>query len=54
MNASVVLTNVALLFVVATFWDDMKHGGRLQSKRRTWLLMAGIFAISGILTALLR
>jgi hypothetical protein len=54
MNASIVLTNVALLLVVVSFWDDMKRGERLDPKHRTWLLTAGIFAISGILTALLR
>jgi hypothetical protein len=54
MNTGVVLTNVALLLIVAAFWDDMKRGGRLEPRRRTWLLTASIFAITGIVTALLR
>jgi hypothetical protein len=53
MNASVVLTNVAVLLIAAALWDDMKRGGRLEPRRRTWLLTAGIFGISGILMALL-
>jgi hypothetical protein len=26
-------------------WDDMRRGGRLTPARKTWLLVAAIFAI---------
>jgi hypothetical protein len=52
MNASILLTNVALLLIALALLDDMKRSGRLEPRLRTTLLLAGIFAIAGILTAL--
>ncbi len=54
MGATVILTDVALLLLVLALWDDMRAGGRLEPRRRTWLLTAGIFALAGIVTTLLR
>jgi hypothetical protein len=54
MTGSLVLTNVALLLVVATLWVEMKGTGRLLPMYRTWLSVAGIFALGGIVTTLLR
>ena len=54
MKASLVLTNVALLLVTATLWVEMRGAGRLLPMYRAWLSVAGIFALGGIVTALLR
>jgi hypothetical protein len=40
-----ILTNVSILFVVATLWNYLQQEGRLTPARRTWLLVAGIFAM---------
>jgi len=48
MDANRILGNVALLFALAVLWDDLKSGGRLDPKRRTWLLIAGAFSIAAI------
>ncbi len=53
MDTSGILTNVAILFVAATVWDDMRRGDRLANTGKTWLMVACIFAaISIILKAL--
>ena len=45
MAAVHILTNIAIVLVVAAFWVDMRDGGRLTSAKRTWLLVACIFAL---------
>lgn len=50
MQASNILTNVAVLFLAVTVWDDMRKGGRVTAPRKTWLLVAALFAaISAVL-----
>ena len=44
MIAPVILTNLAILLLVVTLWDDMRKSNRLTHARKTWLLVAAIFA----------
>ena len=43
MIAPVILTNLAILLLVAAVWDDMRKEDRLTPARKTWLLVAAIF-----------
>lgn len=54
MKASLILTNVGVLLVVAAVWTEMSGAGRLLPMYRAWLSVAGIFALGGIVTALVR
>ncbi len=54
MEASWILTNIAIILVAASLWDDLRQGGRLSPARKTWLLIAGIFAVvSAVLVVVL-
>ena len=52
METATILTNVAILFVAAALWDDMRRGGRVTAAGKTWLLVACIFAAVSILLKL--
>lgn len=45
MTIPAILTNIAILLVLVTMWDDMRRGNRLTTARKTWLLVAAIFTI---------
>lgn len=45
MQVPSILTNVAVLLLVAAFWDDLRRGRRLTPARKTWLTVAAIFAV---------
>lgn len=53
MAAISILTNVAIVLVVATLWIDMREGGRITSAKRTWLLIACIFSLLSSVVGLL-
>jgi hypothetical protein len=53
MEATLVLTDVALLLVVWLLWEDWRQRDALDSTRRTRLLVAGIFSVVGVVTTLL-
>src|SRR5258708_15743680 len=44
MGAETILSNVAILLLVATVWTYSRQKGRLNPARKTWLFIAGIFA----------
>lgn len=44
MQTGNILTNLAILFLAAALWDDLRRGARLTTARKTWLLVACIFA----------
>jgi hypothetical protein len=52
MRAEIILTNVAILFLVTTFWNYLQQEARLTPARRTWLSVAGIFALVSVLLQL--
>ena len=52
MAAETILTNVSILFVVATIWNYLRQEERLTPARRTWLSVAGIFALVSALLQL--
>jgi hypothetical protein len=52
MNAETALTNVAILFLVVTVWNYLSQEGKLTPARRTWLSVAGIFAVISLLVRL--
>jgi hypothetical protein len=54
MGAETILTNVAILFLAATFWNYLREEGSLSPARKTWLLVAGIFALISVLLQLFR
>jgi hypothetical protein len=54
MGAETILTNVAILFLVATVWNYLRQEDRLTPARRTWLSVAGIFALISVLLQLFR
>ena len=45
MVVPLILTNIAILLVLVTIWDDMRRNNRLTIARKTWLLVAAIFTI---------
>ena len=45
MQASGILICVAILMLAAAIWDDLRHGGRVTPARKTYLLVACIFAV---------
>jgi hypothetical protein len=45
MQAYWILRIVAAILLLATGVDWLRHGGGLTPKRRTWLLVAGIFLV---------
>jgi hypothetical protein len=44
MQASAILMSVAILLLAATIWDDLRSNGRVTPLRKTYLLVASIFA----------
>jgi hypothetical protein len=54
MGAAAILTDVAILFLVATIWNYLQQENRLTPARRTWLSVAGIFALVSALLQLFR
>jgi hypothetical protein len=54
MGAETILTNVAILFLAATFWNYLREEDRLTPARKTWLLVAGIFATISVVVQLFR
>jgi len=54
MGTEMILTNVAILLLVATVWNYLQHENRLTPARRTWLSVAGIFALVSALLQLFR
>lgn len=50
MEAGNILTNVAILMIAATVWDDLRRGNRVTAAGKGWLLVAALFAgISAVL-----
>ncbi len=45
MRAGMILISIALLMLVAAVWDDLKRGGRMTPARKTYLMVASIFAL---------
>jgi hypothetical protein len=45
MHADQLMGNIAIFFIAAVLWDDMRQGNRLTPKRRIWLIMAAAFAL---------
>jgi hypothetical protein len=54
MGAETILSDMAILFLVATVWNYLQQEGRLTAARRTWLTVAGIFAMVSVLLRLFR
>jgi hypothetical protein len=52
MRAETILTNVAILFLVATVWNYLQQESRLTAARKTWLMVAGIFALISLILQL--
>jgi hypothetical protein len=52
MGAETIPTNVAILFLVATVWNYLQQEGRFTQAQRTWLSLAGIFALVSVLLQL--
>lgn len=50
MGTSGILISVAVLLIAAAVWDDLRQGGRVTPARKTYLLVACIFAaVSAVL-----
>jgi hypothetical protein len=49
-----ILTDVAILLVVATVWNYLQQEERLTPARKTWLSVAGLFALISALLQLFR
>lgn len=45
MRASGILICVAILLLAAAHWDDLRRGGRATPARKTYLMVACIFAL---------
>ena len=45
MPASGILTSVAVLLVAAAIWDDLRRNDRVTPARKTYLMVACIFAL---------
>jgi hypothetical protein len=54
MSAATILTDVSILFLVATIWNYLQQEDRLTPARRTWLSVVGIFALVSALLQLSR
>ena len=54
MGAETILTDIGILLLAATFWNYLQLENRLSPARRTWLLIAAIFAMVSILLQLFR
>jgi hypothetical protein len=54
MGAETILSDIAILFLVATVWNYLQQEGHLTAARRTWLTVAGIFALVSVLVQLFR
>jgi hypothetical protein len=54
MGAETILTNVAILFLAATLWTYLQQEGHLSPARKTWLLVAGLFATISVVLQLFR
>ena len=52
MNAPAILTNVAVLLVVATLWTELKRGDRLKGPAQGWLLAAAALAVASVVVML--
>jgi uncharacterized membrane protein HdeD (DUF308 family) len=48
MSAAYILVGVGAVFLVAAIVRLTRDQGRLHPQSRTWLLIAGIFAVVGI------
>jgi hypothetical protein len=48
MLAGNILTNVAVLFLAAAVFDDLRQGDRLTPTRKTRLLVAAILSATGV------
>jgi hypothetical protein len=53
MEAINILTNIAVLFLAAAFWDDMKCNGRVTPMRKTFLLVACIFSLVSVVVQIM-
>lgn len=47
MQAAGILTSVAILLIAAAVWDDLRRSNRVTPARRTYLLVASLFAAIG-------
>jgi hypothetical protein len=54
MGAETILSDIAILLLVATVWNYLQQEDRLTAARRTWLSIAGIFAVISALLQLFR
>ena len=54
MGAETILTDIAILFLAATFWNYLQLENRLTPARKTWLSIVAIFAMVSILLQLFR
>jgi len=52
--AATILLTIAVIVVAVAVWDYARHGGGMTPARRTWLLVAAIFAGVSVLLQLLR
>lgn len=53
MAVNGILTSIAILFIAAVIWDDLRKNDRVTNTRKTWLLVACIFAIVSVIVQLL-
>lgn len=45
MQAAGILTSVAILMLAAAIWDDLRGNDRVTPARKTYLIVACIFAL---------
>ena len=45
MQASGILISIAILLLAAAMWDDLRRGNRVTPARKTYLMVACIFAL---------
>lgn len=53
MQASGILTSIAILFLAAAQWDDLRKNDRVTPVRKTCLMVASIFAVVSVAQQLL-